>query len=205
MLDSQINLSEIIDIISAIVTITVMIIGIRAINRVQAKTEDAAFGFYSRFLVYLELLLDAIGTRDKSVFFYQFTDDSREKTYGSQTPSSEELKQFKVLVNEILVFLMESNEQIAFSEIFYNKRKILTKFLIKKCKSLGDYHRYANNDQTQLHKEIDDKRKLINEIIIDIEYHQKTILFPLWKKNERKKKDTFLTLKTLLKKILKLS
>jgi hypothetical protein len=186
-LDYISSTSDVVGVVSAIITIVVMIIGIRTVNRIRAKSEDSIFGFYSRFTPYLELLLDGLGSEDKSVLYHKFTKDMQTNTYKDKTPSVEELGQFKALVGEMLMFFANSDGQIAFSEKFYENRKELTKLLIQ-LRNLGCSHPWAG-DTTELCIELKKHTDLIKAIRDDIELQQRILLTPIWADiaNEREK------------------
>jgi hypothetical protein len=172
---------NIVDIISPIVTVILIWIGISKISRIQAKTEDATFNFHSRFLVHIELLLKALGTEGKSVLYYRFTKDIREASYRGNTPTSEELKQFKMLIKDILNFLKDSDGQVPFSEEFYENRNKFTKFLIECDLFLGESSLYVQDDElTHLHEEIKCYTFLVENLITEIKEQQKKLLASFW-------------------------
>ena len=168
--------------VSTLIGIWVMITGIRAINRIKQKSEDATFGFYARFLVYLNLLADSFGTKNCSVLFFLFTDDIRVSTYSDKTPPLEYAEKFRDLSIEVLGYLKEADGQIAFSKSFYENRKKLIHFLISTGKTLGEFHPYSSEtDLTSLENQIDEFSTVLNKMITEIECQQDTILKPLWK------------------------
>ncbi len=178
-------IKDCIEIISTIFSIWVMIVGLRAINRIHLKSEDAIFGFFSRFSVYLELLREAIGTSDRSILYYKLTEDLQRRVYAKNTPSQNELDYFKKLSKEILDFLKESDSQIAITEDYYDCRKSLISFLIKEGKNLGDNHPYGENSE-QVKKDIADVQKTIEHIIKLIDDYNKDIMLSFWKHHKKK-------------------
>lgn len=160
-----------------------MIIGIRTINRLHLKGEEAVFNFFSRLSVYLELLKDSIGTPQKSIYYYMFTDDIRRSRFMNQTPSQEELIEFKKLATEILDFLKDTDNQFAITEEYYLKRKDLIKFLVCKGKKIGETHPFTS-DNVDVSNNINDTLKIIDSMIKEIDRYTEKTLVRYWKKNK---------------------
>lgn len=158
-----------------------MIIGILTIKRLHIKGEEAIFNFFSRLSVYLELLKDYIGSSQKSVYYYMFADDIRTIRYMANTPTQEELIEFKKLAVEILDLLKDTDNQFAITEKYYLKRKELIKFLVCKATKIGETHPFAS-DNIDINVQIEDTLKIINPILEEIDWYTKKTLARHWKK-----------------------
>jgi len=175
------------DILIPSLIVLMMWLGVRTISRIQAKSEDAVFSFYSRFQVYLNLILKALGTKDVSVLYYLFQEDIRRREYTFNIPTPEELKQFKYLIDDILNFLKNSDGQISSTKKIYEQRKKFIEFIIEEKLFLGVIYPYGNKDKIEeLYKKFQDYTSLINDMIGEIEILQKILLTPIWKMNRRK-------------------
>lgn len=174
--------------LSTIISIGVMIIGIRAINRLQQKGEDAVFNFLSRFSVYLELLKDMIGTSEYSVYFYKFTDDLRKKMYAEKTPSEDQRNEFIDLSKEIMDFLKESDNQFAITEDYFLNRKKLLRILINNVNNLGRVFPYNTLNTSDMEKEISNDVSIINNLLDEINNYTSITLNHYWKKIKKRYK-----------------
>jgi len=175
------------DILIPSLIVLMMWLGVRAISRIQAKSEDAIFSFYSRFQVYLKLILKALGTEGVSVLYYMFQEDIRRREYIFNIPTPEELKQFKDLIDDILNFLKNSDGQISSTKKIYEQRKKFIEFIIEEKFSLGVIYPYGDkNGVEKLRRKFQDYTSLINDMIDEIEILQKKLLTPIWKMNKKK-------------------
>lgn len=188
--NNEFNLIELLqnsaEVLSTIIAMWVMIIGIRTVNRLHLKSEDAIFNFFSRWIIYLETLKESIGTAQKSVLYYMYVDDIRNTVFTNQTPTQDELTKFKELTSEILRFLENTDGQFSITKNYYEQEKTLVKYLVRKCKNLGETHPFASNDQSKVNDIIQDLTTIINAIIDEIDWYTKKTLKRHWKKNKRK-------------------
>lgn len=176
-------IKDIVGLLSTFMTIWVMLVGICTINRLHLKGEEAVFNFFSRLTVYLVLLKDSIGTPQKSIYYYMFTDDIRRERFLNQTPTQEDLDEFKKLSVEILDFLKDADNQFAITEEYYLRRKDLINFLVCKGKKIGETHPFTS-DNIDIEDKIDETLKIIDSMISEIDRYTKKTLSRHWKKNK---------------------
>lgn len=171
-----------------LLSIGLVIIGMSLFFRLKEKHEESVFGFYSSFLVYLKLILKALGTQESNVLLYNFVDDARkEEILNKKIPSCEELKQFKEITQETLQFLKTAEVQFSFSKEVYKNRQILVEKLIE-WQNLGSIYKYGTSDTKKAENEFLSVNKLLSSMIDEIEEEQKRVAEKFWKKTEKKKR-----------------
>lgn len=171
-----------------LLSIGLVIIGMSLFFRLKEKHEESVFGFYASFLVYLKLILKALGTQDSNVLLYNFVDDVRkEEILNKKIPSCGELKHFKEITQEMLQFLKTAEVQFSFSKEVYDERQTLVEKLIE-WQNLGSVFKYDTSDIDKAANEFLSVNSLLTNMIKEIEEEQKFVAKKFWKKMEKRRK-----------------
>lgn len=167
-------------IIKDIVSIALLLWGVFTIKKMKDKKIDATTDFYAKLRVHLTLLKNHLGTEQFSVLSCLYNDQIIDQ-FITNKPKDKDIDYFLCLINDLFVFLKNTNNQVIPSKKFFDDiYEIIDK--LTGYSQIPNYHPFTEyNDNTPLIEELKTINKLIDGIIQEISKEQINLYKPIWK------------------------